>query len=72
VPVNAGQDADKYLAGRKDKWEVEDIEIFAIDQPSSKPRHLVEEKASVLERAQVKTKQRFKLIEVKHNLAVIK
>ena len=33
MPARLGQDVDKFLAGRRDKWDIEELEVFQILDP---------------------------------------
>ena len=38
LPKNCTTDWDKFLAGRRDNWDVEALEVFLIHEPTNKPR----------------------------------
>ena len=39
MPARLGQDVDKYLAGRRDKWDIEELEVFKIIDSIEAPRY---------------------------------
>ena len=40
MPVKLGQDVDKFLTGKRDKWEVEELEVFKVIDPIDNPRYV--------------------------------
>ncbi|CAI2360886.1 unnamed protein product [Moneuplotes crassus] len=39
MPRSSTTDANKFLAGRRDKWDVEDLEVFLLDNPIHQNRY---------------------------------
>ena len=39
IPKNSTTDANRYLAGRRDGWEVDELEVFLIENPIKKSRY---------------------------------
>lgn len=39
MPSKTGQDVDKFLAGKRDKWEIEELEVFKIVDPIETSRY---------------------------------
>lgn len=39
MPARLGQDVDKFLAGRRDKWDFEEMEVFQILDPIEQNRY---------------------------------
>jgi len=40
MPKNITTDWDKFLAGKRDNWDVEKLEVFLVNDPISKPRYV--------------------------------
>ena len=39
MPRGLGQDVDKFLAGKRDKWSIEELEVFLVIDPLPEPRY---------------------------------
>ncbi|CAI2359467.1 unnamed protein product [Moneuplotes crassus] len=39
MPKSSTTDANKFLAGRRDKWDVDELEVFLIDKPINQSRY---------------------------------
>jgi hypothetical protein len=39
MPAGLGLDVDKFLSGKRDKWEVEEIEVYKLIEPKEEPRY---------------------------------
>ena len=39
MPRGLGQDVDKFLAGKRDKWSIEELEVFQVIDPLPEPRY---------------------------------
>ena len=39
MPIGMGQDVDKFLTGRRDKWDIEELEVYKLIDPIEQPRY---------------------------------
>ena len=52
MPIQSGLDVDKYLAGRREKWGIEELEVHLIEGPIAQSRYPEEDRISLVEMAQ--------------------
>ena len=51
MPIGTGLDVDKFLAGKRDKWDIQEIEVYKILDPIEHPRY-TENRQSLIVMAQ--------------------
>ena len=39
IPKNTSTDANRYLAGKRDGWEVDEFEVFLVENPIKENRY---------------------------------